>query len=322
MMPVRKSAKKRSRLLRVGDRLRALLERGDPRRVFVGKLVKENTKIIQTAKTTPRRRQKVKRRQRVLMARKRRVARAALAGAKLLLFGAALAVLIVNVLGYLHSSPRFSIAHIGVRGNAHATAQAIIRKSGIVEGENIFRFSLAEAEAAIEKIPRIRRALVQRKLPDEIYIEITERKPLALLLSRELLCVDDEGEIFAKFDSSEKIDAPIITGGALAGLKVGDITKAEGVAEALEIIRIMNEMNVQRNIRISEINIDDPANILMVEERSGANIILGSGDLQGKLWRLARVAEAVNRDKRLQIANLEGLDMRFEAIVPAKFKGS
>jgi cell division protein FtsQ len=321
-MAVRKPAKKRSRLLLLWSRLRAVLDRGDPRRVFVGKLVKENSKIIQTAKTAPRHQQKVKRRQRVLMARKKRIARAALSAVKLVLFGAALAVLVVHVLGYLHSSPRFSIAHIGVNGNAHATAHAVIQKSGIVEGENIFRFSLADSKAAIEEIPRVRHARVERKLPDEIYIEITERRPLALLLSRDLLCVDEEGEIFAKFHSSEKIDAPIITGRALAGLRVGDTVKAEGIAEALEIIRIMNEMDVQQNIRISEINIDDPANILMVEQRSGANILIGSGDLRGKLWRLARVAETINRDKRLQIANLEGMDMRFEAIVPAKFKDS
>ncbi len=321
-MAARKSAKKRSRLLRVWDNLRAVLKRGDPTRVFVGKLVKENTKIIQTAKTTPRRRQKVKRRQRVLMARKKRIARAALSAVKLLLFGAALTVLTVNVLRYVRSSPRFSIAHIGVKGNTHTTARAVIQKSGIVEGENIFRVSLADAKAAIEEIPRVRRARVERKLPDEIYIEITERQPLAPLLSSELMCIDDEGEVFAKFSPSEKIDAPIITGRTLAGLKVGDTVKAEGIVEALEIIRIMNEMNVRESIRISEINIDDPANILMVEQQSGANICVGSGDLRGKLWRLARVAETINQDERLQIANLEGMDMRFEAIVPAKFKDS
>jgi hypothetical protein len=83
----------------------------------------------------------------------------------------------------------------------------------------------------------------------------------------------------------------------------------------------MNEMNLAESLGISEINLDDPTNIVMIAEQSGANIFMGSGDFRGKLWRLAEIVGAIDGDKNLRIANLERMDMRFETIVPARFRG-
>ncbi len=319
---VRKSAGITSKLLARWYALRSLLQRGDPRRFFVGRLSYENTKIIQTARNSPRRRQKVSRRPRVLVARKRRIAQATVFAIKLTLSSAALTGLTMHVLGYLSTSPRFAIAHIGVHGNTRVTSDAIIEQSGIVEGESIFRVSLADAAAAIEKIPQIRRAWVQKKMPDEVYIEVTERTPVALVLSRELLCIDEDAKLFARVDSAEGIDGPIITGKSLAGLTLGDTAKVEGISEALELVRLMDRAKTAQSIRISEINIDVPSNIVLVAEPLGATILLGTGDLEGKLWRLTKVVDEIRRDKRFQMVNLEKMDMRFEGIVPAKFKDS
>ncbi|UCD56358.1 MAG: FtsQ-type POTRA domain-containing protein [Candidatus Hydrogenedentota bacterium] len=290
--------------------------------MFAGKLLGASARTIRTAKSSPRRLQKVKRRQRVLMARKKRVARAAASAVKLLLFGVAVAVLTVDVLDYLHSSPKFSIAHIAVNGNTHVTACEIIAKSGIVEEENIFGVNVRISAAAIREIPWMRDARIQRRFPDEIHIETVERRPVALVLLRELFYIDGEGKVLAKFDCSDGPDVPVITAKALAEAKPGDSISIEGITEALEIAQIINAMDASEKIRISEINVDDPSNILMIAEQSGANIFMGSGDLQGKLWRLAKIAEAIHQNKRFHTANLERIDMRFGAIIPAKFKDS
>ncbi len=319
---MRKPARLKSKLLAQWYVLRSLLQRGDPRRFFAGKFSHENTKIIQTARNAPRRRQKVSRRTRVLVARKKRVAQATMFTIKLVLWSAALTGLTMHVLGYLSTSSRFSVTHIGVTGNTHVTSDAIIEQSGIIEGESIFRVGLADAAAAIQKIPQIRRAWVQKKLPDEVYIEVAERSPVALVLSSEFLYIDEDRKLFARLGSADEIDAPIITGKALAGFNLGDTIEVEGISEAIEIVKLMNIAKMTDVIRISEINIDVPSNIVMVAEQSGANIFLGTGDIQEKLWRLTKVIDEIRRDKRFQIANLERMDMRFEGIVPAKFKDS
>jgi hypothetical protein len=142
------------------------------------------------------------------------------------------------------------------------------------------------------------------------------------VVSRKLFLIDEGAVVVAEFDSSENLAAPIITVNNIGSLKPGDTLKNKGISAALEIVRLMNAMNLEENIRISEISIDKPPNIFMVAERSGASILLGSGDFEGKLWRLARVADAIARDESLRLANLERMDMRFRTIVPAKFRGS
>ena len=241
---------------------------------------------------------------------------------KPLLLCGLLAALTLHFMAYVESSQRFSIAHIAVKGNTRVTAIELIAKSGINEGESIFGFSLAGSASAIREIPWVCEARIARRFPNEVLIEITEREPVALVLSRGLFYIDGEGKVLEKFDSSERMDVPIVTAEHLPPLKAGDLMKTDGATDALEIIRAMNAMNVLEAIRISEINLDDPTNVLLIAEQSGANILMGSGDFRGKLWRLATVAEAINRNKKLQIANLERMDMRFETIVPVKFKGN
>jgi hypothetical protein len=83
----------------------------------------------------------------------------------------------------------------------------------------------------------------------------------------------------------------------------------------------MKAMRLDDDMDISEINLDDPKNIVMVASRSGANIYLGTGDLRGKLWRLAKVVEAVRDSDHLRLTGLEKVDLRFGSIVPTKIRG-
>jgi hypothetical protein len=77
-----------------------MLQKGDPRRIFVGRFSSEKTRIIQTAKNSPKRRQKVARRQRLIVARKKRIMRAATFSAKLAISAAVLILLAISVFDY------------------------------------------------------------------------------------------------------------------------------------------------------------------------------------------------------------------------------
>lgn len=302
--------------------LHRMLDKGSSRRSFAGKFLSNRSRVIQTARTSPQRRQRVKRRKRILVARKQRISRALVSAAKFALLMAVSTILMMKVIRYMYSSPSFAIAHIAVTGNAHVTARQVIDESGITEGNNIFRVSLSDSAEAIEKIPWVHVARVDRFLPNEIKIEVTERKPIALVLSQKLFLIDEEAIVVAEFDASEKPDAPIITARAMDTLNPGDVIKLDGISEALEIVRLMSAMNLQESISISEICIDRAPRISLVAERSGAHIVLGVGDLEGKLWRLAIIVTAINGDEHLRAASLEKMDMRFQSIVPTKFRDS
>jgi cell division protein FtsQ len=105
------------------------------------------------------------------------------AASRLLLFGGFLSMLALHIIEYLNSSPRFLIAHIAVKGNTRVPAREVTARSGIVEDDNIFSVRLADTAAAVKEIPWVREARIARKFPNEILIEITERRPVALVLS-------------------------------------------------------------------------------------------------------------------------------------------
>ena len=303
------------------DSLRAALEKGDPRRIFVGRISPNSTRVIRTAKNTPKRRQKVRPRKRVVVARRRKVIGAVGTAVRLTVFTAAVAVIAVGAYRYMRSAPRFAVTHIAVEGNMHVTAREIIEHSGIAEGQNIFRVSLTDSAEAIRQIPWVRDARLWRNLPGDIRIEIAERVPVALVPSRELFLMDGTGKILASLSESENVDAPLITCASLGPLKPGDSLSAEGADQALEIIRLIEAMRVADDIGISEINIDDPENIVMIAGGSGASIYMGAGDLAGKLWRLTKVVRSIRSNGRLTAENLEKVDLRFGATVPTRIRG-
>jgi cell division protein FtsQ len=263
----------------------------------------------------------VKPRRQIIVAKKQKVRRTISLSVKLVIVAAAVSALVINVTHFLLSSSRFAVSHIGVIGNTNVTAQTVIEQSGLAEGRNILKLPIAEAATAIAKIPRVRSAVVRRKLPDEIQIEITERQPSALILAKELLLLDHDKKVIDRFDSTKEKDLPLITGRVLRGASIGDILDSDGIEQALQVIDAMAEPALSNSIRLSEINIDDLENILIITEPFGASVYLGSGAFRDKLWRLAQVTEEIKRNERLRMATLERVDMRFESIIPAKFIG-
>jgi len=321
MKALKKSAKKKWKLLGLVDALRGLLHRGDPRRIFIGKFSRSGARVIRTAGNQPQRRQKVRCRKRVLVAKRQKITRIAAAAARLSLLAVVAGLLAADVYGYMHSSPRFSIEHIAVDGNVHVTAREIIAQSGIAEGQNIFDIGLDESADAIRRIPWVLDARVRRYPPSQISIDITERVAVALVPARELLLVDETGRIVSGAHNAENVDAPCITSKNFGLLGPGDVVKTEGIGEALKIISLIKSVGVANDIDISEINIDDPSNIVLIAGRSGANIYLGKGDFEGKLWRLTRIVRAIAKNKGRKASDIKKMDLRFGAIVPTRIEG-
>jgi cell division protein FtsQ len=318
---VKPDGQKRVFLAALRERIRRIVQRQDRRPFFAGRFFSNGTKVIQTARNTPERRQKVNPRQRMIVARRQQIRQVVSLCIKVTVTTAGAAALAAHVTKFALTSPTFALAHIGVSGNTNVTAQTVIRQSGLREGRNIFTADISDVAEAIAALPRVGGATVRRELPDEIHIEIKERSPVALVLAKDLLLVDRERKIIGRYDPSEETNLPVITGRGLSSLSVGEVVEVGGFEQAIEIIDVMAELGISESVGISEINIDQPEDLLMVAESSGATIHLGSGKYRDKLWRLAAVAEEIQRNERLRVASLERLDMRFESIIPAKFSG-
>lgn len=74
----------------------------------------------------------------------------------------------------------FVLADVLVDGRHETEKDTLIAALGIQRGEPIFGIDLEEARQQIEQLPWVEHASVQRRLPDLIYVRLSEREPLAI----------------------------------------------------------------------------------------------------------------------------------------------
>ena len=85
---------------------------------------------------------------------------------------------------------------IQITGAEHLTREQILSVFGADLERNIFRVSLGERQADLERLPWVAHATVMRLLPNVLRVQITERTPVAFvrqgsqigLVDRELAC--------------------------------------------------------------------------------------------------------------------------------------
>ena len=121
----------------------------------------------------------------------------------------------------------FSVANVSVVGRERENPQAILAALGVKRGTPILGVDLAAAQTRLETLPWIRRAEVERRLPDTIFVRLIERRPLALWQRQgKLSVVADDGTVIAgeKPDAYGSFvvlvgdDAPSLAAGLLAML--------------------------------------------------------------------------------------------------------
>lgn len=84
-----------------------------------------------------------------------------------------------------------AVREVLVDGRAQTTAAEIMTALGVRRGDPIFNFDAAAARIALHELPWVREAEVERRLPDTIYVSITERQPLALWQNQGRMAVID-----------------------------------------------------------------------------------------------------------------------------------
>lgn len=111
------------------------------------------------------------------------------------------------------SNMGFRLKNVMVEGRVNSDADMLLALINIEKGEPLFSFDPAVAQGLIEKINWIKSAHVERRLPDTIYIEITERRPLALWQKdKKLSLIDEEGNVITSEGLGKFKDLLIVTG--------------------------------------------------------------------------------------------------------------
>jgi cell division protein FtsQ len=89
-----------------------------------------------------------------------------------------------------------TVNDVVVQGRGRTSGDAILTALGATRGTPMLDISPAAAKARLEALPWIRTASVERLLPDTLFVQVTERQPLALWQRKgKLELIDREGAV-------------------------------------------------------------------------------------------------------------------------------
>jgi len=107
----------------------------------------------------------------------------------------------------------FKVDDILITGRQYTDPELLRALLNTERGDPILGFDPEHAKELIEKITWVQTAYVARQLPGTIYIEITERKPLAIWQEKDTLrVIDYEGHVLTDENLEEFNTLPIIVG--------------------------------------------------------------------------------------------------------------
>ena len=150
------------------------------------------------------------------------------------------------------------VADIKVEGRETTDRETILAALGAGPGSPILAMSPRRAKEQLETLPWVRSAVVERRLPDTLYVRLVERKPLALWQhGGKLDLIDREGAVIpvARLDRFAKLPMVVGDGAAghaeeLLGMLASDPDLASRVTAAIRVgdrrwnVRIDNTIDV------------------------------------------------------------------------------
>lgn len=145
---------------------------------------------------------------------------------------------------FLTSDPRFKISDVSIRGHHSLLEGQLLDWLGPVHGENLFTYDLSKASERLAEHPWVLSASVQRKFPQEIQIELTERVPYARVQFEKTFLMDSFGVILSE-EKPEHRHLPLIVQPA-KGAKAEDFS-GDKVIQSLKTIHYFNQLSFFEN---------------------------------------------------------------------------
>ncbi len=197
---------------------------------------------------------------------------------------------------FFFENPDYQLSTIEVQSDGSLQRDRVLEVTGLHEGENIFHVDLARVHDQLQQLPQVDDVQVVRKLPGEIDIKITERKPIAWLTSEKTMAdpfasnvaflVDARGVLMKeKKLLPEYLGLPLISGCASEGLSAGKTVESPEAKAALELLRMSTRSFMQTRFQIREIDVSK-GYCLLVTDKDHSRVTFGFNDLDTQLRRL------------------------------------
>lgn len=211
----------------------------------------------------------------------------------------------------LSRSVFFQVEEVEVKGCQRTTPKQILAWTGLDVQTNLWTVRTGSLKKKLENQDWIYRAAIEKDWPNQLSINIKERKARAMV-SREtgLYYVDKRGDVFSEVLATDDYDYPVITG--LEKTADANGQHKEQLKEALSFIGFAERGSAALpKQNISEIHLDSQGGVVIFMADRAFPISLGPGEMKKKYYRLSKVLNWLYRKKRFETATF--IDMNYMA---------
>ena len=200
---------------------------------------------------------------------------------------------------FFFDNPEYRLATIEVQTDGTLQREQVLKAAELHEGMNIFSVNLAQVHDRLEQLPQIDEVQVERKMPNEIDIHLTERKPIAWITSEKAVLdpfasdaaflVDARGSLMKeKKLLPEYLALPLITGCSSEALVPGRAAQSEEAKAALELLRLTTTSFMQTRFQIREVDVSK-GYCLLVTDKNHTQVMFGFDRLETQMQRLEQL---------------------------------
>lgn len=231
------------------------------------------------------------------------------------LIAAATGFVLYEGISYMLYSPSVLLRNadqIEIQGNRFVTADAVAEKFSADMGRSVVRVPLAERREAVESLPWVEQAHVQRVMPNQIRVEIVERTPIAFLRTgSDLSLVDVHGVILDR-PADGDFRFPVVSG---IGESMALGTREQRMNLFAEFMKDIEHIQPGATDHVSEADLSDATDVratltgLGVISANATPILVHFGDADfGSRFHL--LAENIDQ-WRASAGSVDSVDLRF-----------
>ena len=202
---------------------------------------------------------------------------------------------------------RFRIASIEVKGNNFLSEGEVRELLGPAVGDNLVSADLEALRSNLAASPWVGGAVVRRKLPDTLLVNVTERFPIALAETDQLYVMDASGELIDLLGPrTASFDLPIVRG--LGGVSVE--VRRDRARRANTLLTDLGDLAAE----VSEISVDRSGDLLIVLRGDGSVLKLAEPPYRKRVLSFL----ALRQKLRERCPDAEYFDLRFKDRIYAK----
>jgi hypothetical protein len=227
-----------------------------------------------------------------------------------------------------YENPDYRLRVIDTQTDGTLQREKILETARLHEGENIFQVNLSRVHDLLQQLAQVDEVQVVRKLPGEIDITITERKPVAWITSdREIadpfasdaaFLVDARGVLMKeKKLLPEYLGLPYILGCSDESFGPGKMVESVEAKAALELVRLSAGSFMQTRFQIREIDAST-GYCLVVTDKNHLRATFGFNNLEAQLQRLEQFL-VYSEDSRRELATV---NLMVQRNIPVTFTRS